>query len=477
MKIETHKQENSILELTVEVDEERVQPALRAAARQLAKRYPVPGFRPGKAPYDVILRQFGEGALYEAAVEDLGQKVYAEALEQEKIDAYGPGALEDVQLKPMVLKFSVPLRPEVELGDYRALQLPYTPPEIKDEQVNEALEHLREHQAVMEPVDRPAELTDVAVLDVKGYLNTGENPSDFLLADQDISLLLDEKTDWPVPGFAPFIVGLKAGEEKKFDLTFPDDYANESLRGQTAHFEVTVKEVKQRTLPEWNDELAKTIGDYQTLDEMRARVREDLANQAERTVEQEYNAQIMDRLLEQAHIRYPLVLLEEEVDDLLEDLDRRLHEQRLTLDDYLKIEGKTKEALREEYKPRAEERLKRALILGKVVELEQLDVSDTDVDDQIEKLSTPFGEQAGRIRELFGTKDARRTLGVDLLTQKALKRLSAIARGEQVPLPGAAEAQPEARHLPAGQAGRASPGVIEGQAEAESAPAAEASAQ
>ena len=174
MKIETHKQENSILELTVEVDEERVQPALRAAARQLAKRYPVPGFRPGKAPYDVILRQFGEGALYEAAVEDLGQKVYAEALEQEKIDAYGPGALEDVQLKPMVLKFSVPLRPEVELGDYRALQLPYTPTEIKDEQVNEALEHLREHQAVMEPVDRPAELTDVAVLDVKpdeGYMS------------------------------------------------------------------------------------------------------------------------------------------------------------------------------------------------------------------------------------------------------------------------------------------------------------------
>ncbi len=458
MKIETHKHDDGTLDLTIEVEDERVQTALRAAARQLAKRYRVPGFRPGKAPYDVILRQFGEGALYELALEDLGPKVYAEALEQEKIEAYGPGSLQNFTTKPLVLKFTLPLRPEVDLGDYRSLRLPYTAPEVRDEQVNEALEHLREHQAVMEPVERSAAMTDVVVLDVKGYLNEGENPSDFLLADENVSLLLDEKTDWPAPGFAPHILGLKAGENKKFDLTFPEDYANEPLRGQAAHFEATVKEVKQRVVPEWSDELARAIGDYQTVDELRRRVREDLAREAGSAVERDYNEQILTQLLGQATIRYPLVLLEEEVDDLLKDLDRRLREQRLTLDDYLKIEGKTKDDLREEYRPRATERLKRALILGKVVELEKLDISDEDVDDQIEKLSTPFGEQAGAIRKLFATADARRSLSVDLITRKALQRLAAIARGEDVPLPAAEEAPAT---------------VIEAQPTTESAPAPE----
>lgn len=439
MKIATQRQDDCTLTLTVEVEDARVQPALRAAARQLAKQYPIPGFRPGKAPYETIVRQFGEGAVYESALEDLGQRVYKEVLEQEHIDAYGPGALQDVQLKPLVLTFSVPLRPEVDLGDYRALRVPYTPPAVGDEAVAEAMEHLREHHAILEPVERAAALGDVVVLDAKGYLHQGENPSDFLLADQDVALLLDEKTDWPMPGFAPHILGLQAGDEKKFDLTFPEDFANASLRGQVAHFEVVVKEVKSRTLPEWSDELAKDIGDYENLEALRARVRENLAREAEREVEDEYHRHVMDQLVEQASVKYPPALLDSEVDELLDDLDHRLREQRLTLDDYLKIEGKTKDDLREEYRPQAERRLKRALVLGKVVDLEQLEVGDEEVEGQITRLSAPWGERSGQIRRLFTSERARETLISDMLTDKALKRLAAIARGEDVPPPAQAE--------------------------------------
>ena len=252
LKIDTQPQDNCTLALTVEVDDDRVQPALKAAARRLAKQLRFPGFRPGKAPYETVLRQVGEGALYNEALESLGQEVYQEALEQAKIEAFAPGELEHVDLKPMVLKFVVPLRPEVELGDYRGtLRLDYTAPDVTDEAVQESLEHLREHQSELTPVERPAQLGDVVTLDAKGYLNDGENPSDFLLADKDVALLLDEAADWPMPGFAPEVVGLSDGEEKKFDLTFPEAYPNESLKGQVAHFEVTVKEVKQRALPEW----------------------------------------------------------------------------------------------------------------------------------------------------------------------------------------------------------------------------------
>lgn len=433
------------MHLTVEVSDDRVRPALQAAARQLSKRYPVAGFRPGKAPYEHVVRQFGERAVYEAAIDDLGQKIYAEALDQENIEAYGPGALEDMQLKPLVLKFSVPLKPEVDLGDYRALRVPYEAAAVADEEVQRVMDSLRDRQAVLEPVDRPSALGDVATVDINSYLGEGLNPSDFLMTDKDVAVQLDEKTDWPMPGFAAQVLGMQAGEARKFDLTFADDYANDSLRGQTAHFEVTVKEVKSRSLPEWTDELAKEVGDFQTLDELRTRVREDLEREANRTRNREYSDKVLEQLVGQAVIKYPPVLLEQEVDDLLQDLDGRLREQRLTLEDYLKIENKTREQLRDENKPRAEARLKRALILGRIVEHEKLEVAPEEVAGELDRMAGVLGEQAGQLRDYFSSDRARQTMTIDLLTNKAIERLSAIAKGETVPdLSAPAEAAPAA---------------------------------
>ncbi len=442
MKIETQRQEDCTLNLTVEVEEERVRPALQAAARRLAKRYPIPGFRPGKAPYETILRHFGEGAIYEAAIDELGQKVYEEALEQEKIEPYAPGQLTDMQLKPMVLKFTVPLRPEVELGDYRALRVPYTPPSIADAAVEEALERLRQHHAIIEPVEREAAMGDVTILDVNAFINEGENPSDFLLADKDVGVLLEEDAEWPVHGFPTQVVGIRAGESRKFDLPFPEDYPNSSLKGQLGHFEVTCKEVKNRTLPEWSDELAKEIGEYESLEGLRTKVREELQTRAEEETHDAYEKQVVDQLVEQSTVQYPPIILERELDGMVEEFDTRLRQRRLTLDDYLKIEGKTKEEFREENKPRAQERLKRALVLGKVVDVEKLTVSAEDVEAEINNLSAPWGdERAAEMRRLLSTDQARGSLAMDVLTDKALDRLAAIARGEEVPLPPTEEAQ------------------------------------
>lgn len=422
--------------MTVEVPEDRVRPALQAAARQLSKRYPVAGFRPGKAPFEHVVRQFGERAVYEAAIDDLGQKVYAEALDQAEIEAYGPGSLEDMQLKPMVLKFTVPLKPEVELGEYRALRVPYEAPAVADDEVQRVLDNLRERQAVLEPVDRAAAMGDVLTADLNAFVNEGLNPSDFLMTDKDVAVQLDANTDWPMPGFAAQVLGLTAGATKKFDLTFAEDYANDSLRGQTAHFEVTVKEVKSRTLPEWNDDLAKEVGEFQTLDELRTRVRADLEQQAKRAADRTYADKVLDQLAGQAALKYPPVLLEQEVDDLLEDLDNRLREQRLTLDDYLKIENKTRDQLREEYRPRAEARLKRALILGRIVDHERLAVPPEEVQGELDRMALVLGSQggqSGQVREYLNTDRARQSVTVDLLTNKAVERLVAIAKGEPVP--------------------------------------------
>jgi trigger factor len=439
--------------MTVEVSEDRVKPALQTAAREISKRYPVKGFRPGKAPYEYVVREYGERAVYEAAIDDLGQKVYAEALDQEKIEAYGPGSMVEMQLKPMVLKFVVPLKPIVELGDYRALRVPYTAPAVADEEVQRVLDNLRERQAVLEPVERPAQLGDVATLDINAFLGEGLNPSDFLMTDKDVALQLDETGDWPMPGFPKQVLGIAAGETRKFDLAFAEDYANESLRGQTAHFEVTAKEVKQRNLPEFNDDFAKELGEFQTFEELQNRVREDLRRQAERSTEREYSDTVLNQLVEQSTIVYPPHLLEQELQDMLEDLDGRLREQNLTLADYLKIEGKTQEQLNDENRPRAEQRLKRALVLGRLVEAEQLEVAPEEVKAEIDRQNALFGDQAGRVLQILNSDKGRQSLVIEMLTNKAVQRLAAIARGEAPPLPteedtAPAEAQPVAVDQP-----------------------------
>jgi trigger factor len=367
-----------------------------------------------------------------------------------------------VELKPLKLKFVVPLAPEVELGNYRDVRVEFTPPEIADQALQDELEHLREHQALLEPVERPAQLGDVVTLDAKAFMNEGENPSDFLLADEDVALLLDEKADWPMPGFAPQVVGISVGEQRKFDLAFPDTYANESLRGQVAHFDVKAKEVKLRTLPVWDDELAKSLGDYQDLDDLRAKVRADLVTQATRGLDRDYAQKVIDRLVEQATVRYPPMLLESELDDYLKDFDRRLHEQKLTLEDYLKIEGKSKEQFREEMRPQAEARVKRSLSLGKIVELEKLTVEPDEVEARIGQLSTPWGDRADEMRKVLSTDDSRQMLLLDLLTDKAVEFMVGIAKGAPVPhhWPTAAEAA-------TGEA----EGAVSGEAEAASDPA------
>ncbi len=234
-------------------------------------------------------------------------------------------------------------------------------------------------------------------------------------------------------GFSDQVVGLKTGETKKFDLAFPEDYANEALRGQPAHWEVSVKEVKSKTLPEWNDDLAKSLGEYESLDDLRTKVRQDLENQAKRASDREYGDKVLNQVVAGATVTYPPVLIEQEMDDILHNLDHRLRDQGLTLEDYLKIEKKSREEFREEQKPNAEERLKRALVLGKLVELEGIDLQPDDVVGRIEQLSAMWGERADEMRKALNVDATRRSLTVDMLTERAMQRLMAIARGETVP--------------------------------------------
>jgi trigger factor len=235
---------------------------------------------------------------------------------------------------------------------------------------------------------------------------------------------------------------MQAGEEKKFDLTFPEDYPNTSLRGQVAHVEVQCKEVKSRTLPEWNDELARQAG-AESLETLRTQARTDLEAAAQRHAAEDYENQVAEKLVEQATIKFPPNLLELELDELLEDFDKRLQrEQRLHLDDYLKVENKTKEQLRDEFRPAAEKRLRNGLVLSEVADQEKLTVAAREVQAQLDGLAQRFGMDAKAARQLATSEDLRRSLSNTLLTRRVLEWLAQSAKGElETPPAPAAEVE------------------------------------
>ncbi len=444
--------ENHTARFTVDVAPERVDKAMHDAARHIAKHANIPGFRKGKAPYNVILQRIGEDALLEEALDQLGNEVFREALTEAKIDPYAPGSLEHVETKPTVkLTFVVPKQPEVDLGGYRDIRMPFEAPEIEDKAVTDAMKALQDRRALIETVARPAQLGDLvkahvsgdrihpvdSVQPVEGEGEGEDKPAEShtdQFVNEELTVLLSDSEDDEdiVPGFSANLVGASAGEQKTFSIAFPDDYKTEALARHTFNFTVDVKEVQSRTLPALNDEFAKQVSDNEidNLLDLRIRVRKDLQEAATREAESKFAEEVLDKVVEQASIKHPDVMVEEYIDDILENVDRNLRERGLSLKDYQRIESKDDAALRADYRETAIQRLKRALALGSIVNQEKLAASDDEIESQIDKLSAQFGEQAATFRNMLSRPDSKRNIALDLVTNRAFRRLIEIARGE-----------------------------------------------
>ncbi|MFV1858184.1 MAG: trigger factor, partial [Anaerolineales bacterium] len=432
MKVDTETLENRQVQLTIEVPDDRYNAAMRSAARRMSKRDKIPGFRPGKVPFEVAVGRFGEDAIFDEALDTLGQDVYKQALEDSELEPFAPGALDEViSREPLVLRYVVPLAPEVDLSAYRKVRVKFEPPEVSDEALEAMMEDLRQRQALIEPAERPVQMSDVAVIDIEGNLDEPEEEETALvLKESGISLLIEEDTDWPFPGIAEELLGIEADETRTLTHTFGEEYPTEELRGRAATFEVTCQEVKSRFVPEWSDDLAQAMGDYESLLDLRIKARESLAESAERETEAEYADKALEEVGEGAKVTYPPLLADQEVDDLLHDIAHRLDAQNLTLEDYFQAEDKTEAEVRDELRPRAEERVKRALILGKVVEEEELEVGEQEISGRIERLANSVQDPEGNVLKALNTPRSRRRIENDLLFEMAIDRLVSIAKGE-----------------------------------------------
>jgi trigger factor len=431
LKIETQDLENRQVEMKVEVPAEQLEKAMRGAARRLSKQTKIPGFRPGKAPYEIIIGKFGEEVVFEEALETLGQEVYRSGLEQSELEPYAPGMLEEIENRdPLTLRYVVPLAPEIDLGPYQSLRVPFEEAGITDDALEEALEELRQRQALIEPAERPAEDSDLVILDVYGELLEGDDDDKRLIDSKEVSVLVEPETDFPVPGVYDHIVGISAGDERSFEFTFPEDYSAEDLQGKAATFKLACAEVKSRIVPEWSDDLAQNLGDFETLLDLRVKLRESLQEQANQENLSKYADEVLEKLLEQASVDYPPVVLEEELARSLRDLEVRLRGQNLTLEDFLKIEDKSEESLKEEMEPAARERIERGMVLGKLVDLEELDIESDEIQAEIDRMMEPFeGKEGQELRKAFENDESRSRIAIDLLTSKAVTRLTNLARG------------------------------------------------
>jgi trigger factor len=379
LKVETERLENCQMALTIEVEEERTQQALRSAARRISRQAKIPGYRPGKAPYSVVARYLGKEILYDEMLDKLGEAVYKEALDEADFEPFGQAQLTDYETDPLVLKMVVPLAPVVELGDYRQMRLEADEETTTEEEVNEVLTRIQEQNAFWEPVKRPAQWGDLAMMDIEGTVK-GET----VIGNKGRELILQADSPYPLPGFSDQLLGMAINEQREFTLTYPEDSDNKDLAGQPAHFNVHLQDLKEKVAPDIDDDLARAIGNYETLEDLKAELRRELEAKAEA----DFTDHALTALVERAEIEFPPTMMEKEIDDWLEEFGRILRRQNLNLENYLQIKKLTEEEFRQkEVTPQVEEKLKRSLALSKFIELEELDTEPDGVKKALEHLA------------------------------------------------------------------------------------------
>ncbi len=350
--------------LTVTVDESSVQEAMRLAARQLSKKMNIPGFRKGRAPYSVVRRMVGEDYLREESVEVLLDAAFPLALEQSGIEPYRQASLKDFSTDPMVFSFSVPLEPQVEVGDVLALRVPYEAPTVSEEEIDAVIEQKREEMGSYEEVERPAREGDLiaasplVLKEVEGEkehpLHGEEEPFLFLLNDDIFG-----------PAFKEAVVGIEKSETRTFTFTLPEDEERFGpLAGKEVEITLTVQTISEPLIPPVDEAFANAAG-YESLEAMREAIREELLASKQREVDQAYARQVMDALLAQSVVRYPEALRDEIVDILINDLKQRIG-QAMRWEDFLRLSGKDEAAYREELAEEADRIARESLVLSEV---------------------------------------------------------------------------------------------------------------
>ncbi|MFH0751771.1 MAG: trigger factor [Chloroflexota bacterium] len=425
MHVTTTPSTKSTLVVEVELPVDRVARAVADATRRLSQRTRVAGFRPGKAPRGMLERVLGEGSVWDEAVETLVDTSYREwakgTADDPAIVIIGRPEVEVVEAeegKPLRFKATVPLRPHVKLGDYTGFPFKPEIDAVDDAKVDRVVDEMRDHQATLGPAEeRAAAKGDWAVI---GFAGTRDGVAFDGGTSERMPLVIGEER--LVPGFEEHLVGLKPGGTAEFDITFPDDYQDETLRGARAHFGVELKELREKILPAADDDFAKSMGDFADMATLRAEIRKRLERNALDRARHGFADRIIDYAVKNATIEIPDILVDEEVEVMHDEMKGALARQGITEEAYLSATGKTAEEVHKEFRPGAEERTKTLLVLGEIATREGIDVPDRDIIDEIIRAKARYASEA-KLAAYFDTPRAQAAIRSSLRRARVVETL------------------------------------------------------
>ena len=425
MSVQVEKLEKNMAKLTVEVPAENVEKAIQGAYNKMKKSINIPGFRKGKAPRQLIEKMYGKEVFYNEAVDAMLPSAYSDAVEECGEEIVSHPQIDVVQIesgKPFVFTATVAVKPAVELGEYKGIQVEKAPIEVKDEEIEAQITKEREANSRTVTVDdRAVAQGDIVTLDFEGFVDgvafeggKGEN----------YDLTIGSNTF--IPGFEDQLVGAEIGKELDVNVTFPEEYGAKELAGKAAVFKCKVNGIKVKELPAVDDEFAQEVSEFDTLDEYKADIKAKLLKEKEDEAARAKEDAVIGKIIEGAKMEIPDAMVEYQTRQMLDEFAQRIQSQGISLDQYFQFTGLTEEKYMEEMKPRALQNIQSRLVLEAVAQAENLVAEEADIEEEIKKMADMYKMEADKIKELLGERQMEE-MKKDIAVQKAAKLVAEAA--------------------------------------------------
>ena len=430
MSVQVEKLEKNMAKLTIEASAEDFEKAVNAAYNKNKNRINVPGFRKGKAPRIMIEKMYGAGIFFEDAANALIQTEYPKAAEECGLEIVSQPEIDVVQIekgKSFIFTAEVAVKPEVTLGEYKGVEVEVSGTEVTEEEVAAELKKEQESNSrTLDVDDRAVENGDMITLDFEGFVEgtafEGGKGTDYPLTIGSNSF---------IPGFEEQLVGAEIGKETEVNVTFPENYQAENLAGKPAVFKCTVKKIEVKELPELDDEFAKDVSEFDTLAEYKEDIAKKLKERKEDVAKREKEDKVVDKIIENAEMDIPEPMVQSQISQLMNDFIRRMQAQGLSIDQYYQFTGLDQAKIQEQMRPQALKRIQSRLVLEKVAEVENIEISDEKVDEEIAKMAEMYKMEADKLKEVMGDYE-KEQIKKDLAVQEAVTLVAEAAKVTEV---------------------------------------------
>lgn len=418
MSLQVEKLEKNMAKLTIDVSAEEVEKAIERAYQKQKSKISIPGFRKGKVPRKMVEKMYGVGVFYEDAANDMIPTAYEAAVKESDLDIVSQPKIDVVQLeagKEFIFTAEVAVKPEVELGEYKDIEVPKTDIEVTEEEVMAEIDKEREQNSRIVAVeDRPVEDGDMTVIDFEGFVDgvafEGGKGTDYPLTIGSHSF---------IDTFEEQLVGKNIGEEVEVNVTFPEEYHAEELKGKPAMFKVTVKEIKKKELPELDDDFVEDISEFSTVDEYKSNIKTKLEMKKVENAKSAKEEAVIEKIIENAKMDIPEAMVDSRVRQMAEDFSRRIGSQGITIDQYFQYTGLTPEKLLEQMRPQAVKGIESRLVLEAIAEKENFEVTEEDIDNEINDMASAYNMETDKLKELLSEND-KENMKKDIQVKKAV---------------------------------------------------------